>query len=308
MDMTPLHSQNRWLSLLGIALATLGLCSPCLRAQAPSLLPDFNRQPQLPRNWTLPRLGADADSPTNRPARFLLFGMPTGYLKDPVGLDLDAEVASGAMPNPFTADAEDDGFNWLQVTVGSDNPFFDFRRPGDPGGVGYYRMSSQLQLLDTGKTGLNVTLGAAAPAGLESDGVATGPTFFSPALACYQELGDGTMLQAFVGKHLRANSRFGDGIGHSIQYGVAAQHPLPDLPFFSSSNPHHGLFVFVEALGQCRTTWDDRVTSQRSPLELLPGLHLRMTENWWISGGLVVPMFAPRTESHLWQLTCSWRF
>jgi hypothetical protein len=307
MDMTPLHSHRPWISPLGLALATLSLCCPCLRAQAPSLLPDLNRQQQLPPNWTLPRLGGDGDSQVGRPSRFLLFGMPTGYLKDPVGLDLDAESPPGATSNPFTANA-DDGFNWLQVNVGSDNPFFDFRRPGDPGGVGYYRMSSQLQLLDTGKAGLNVALAAATPAGLEAEGVANGPTFFSPAVACYQELGQGTTLQAFVGKHMRANSRFGDGFGHSIQYGVAAQHALPDLPFLSSSNPNHGMFVFVEALGRYRNTWDDRVISQRCPLELLPGLHLRMTENWWMSCGLLVPLSAPRPESRLWQLTCSWRF
>jgi hypothetical protein len=169
-------------------------------------------------------------------------------------------------------------------------------------------MYSQMQLLDTGKAGLNLGLAGATPAGLESEGVATGPTFFSPSLACYQELGDGTTLQAFVGKNMRANSRIGDGIGHSIQYGLAAQQALPDLPFLGPSSPNHGLFMFVEALGRCRNTWDDRTINQRSPLELLPGLHLRMSENWWISGGLIIPLSAPRPESRLWQFTCSWRF
>jgi len=40
----------------------------------------------------------------------------------------------------------------------------------------------------------------------------------------------------------------------------------------------------------------------------MPGLHLRLQQNWWITGGLVLPMAAPRPESNLWQITCSWRF
>jgi hypothetical protein len=295
------------LPLMSLALAASLLSCPCLRAQASDWMPDFSRPARLPRDWTLPRAGSSDTPVIERSDRFLLYRMPTGYVKDPVGLDLDVDAPPGTLPVP--ADAEADAFNWLQVSVGSDNPYFDFRRPGDPGGLGYYRMNSQLQLFDTGKTGLNLALGASTPAGLESDGIATGPTFFSPAVACYQELGEGTTIQAFVGRHLRANSRWADGLNRSIQFGIAAQHPLPDPPYFSSSDSHHCLFAFIEALGRYQTYWNDSTAvNQACPLELLPGLHLRMKENWWISGGMIIPLSSPRPEGRLWQITCSWRF
>jgi hypothetical protein len=67
------------------------------------------------------------------------------------------------------------------------------------------------------------------------------------------------------------------------------------------------LFVFVEALARYRFNTEDRNRPQM-PLELLPGLHWRLNENWWISGGVSIPLAAPRPENKLWQFTCSWRF
>ena len=62
---------------------------------------------------------------------------------------------------------------------------------GDPGGVGYFRVQSQLQFLDTGKTGCTIGLRAATPAGVEYDGLQDGPTFVAPNLAWHYDLGDG---------------------------------------------------------------------------------------------------------------------
>ena len=41
------------------------------------------------------------------------------------------------------------------------------RRPGDPGGIGFYKWYSQLQVLDTGKSGVTLGFQAVMPAGLE---------------------------------------------------------------------------------------------------------------------------------------------
>jgi hypothetical protein len=307
--MSPFESYRRWIIPLGLAVAAGFFSCQGSPAQSTELLPDFSRCPTLPRDWTYSRATTGlGDGTSTRTDRFLLFRMPTGYLKDPVGLDLEDDSPPGVSASTPSASDAADGFNWIQLSLGSDNPYFDFRRSGDPGGLGYYRMSSQMRLVDTGKTGCNFMLGAATPMGLESEGLANGPTFFSPAFACYRELWEGTTVQAFVGKHLRANSRWAGEFGHSIQYGIAAHHPLPDLPFLSSPGANPNLFVFVEALGRCRMSFDDRTSQQISPLELLPGLHWRVTENWWFTGGLVIPLNAPRPEGRLWQLTCSWRF
>jgi hypothetical protein len=251
----------------------------------------------------MPRLVNPLDQTAKRSDRFLLFGMPTGFVKDPVGLDLDDDFKPGDLPFALPSSAGDDPFDFLQVSVGIDNPYFDFRRPGEPGGVGFYRLHSQLPILDDGKSGLNVSLGAVTPAGLESDGVQEGPTIFSPALAYYCDLWEGMTVQAFVGNYLRANSRAAGSWCRNARCGIAAQHPVP----FTTVDADHGLFFFVEALGRYRIDASEP-GRQSPPLEFMPGLHLRLQQNWWITGGLVLPMAAPRPESNLWQITCSWRF
>jgi hypothetical protein len=42
--------------------------------------------------------------------------------------------------------------------------------------------------------------------------------------------------------------------------------------------------------------------------EMVPGVHWRMNENWFMSGGWIVPMSAPRTETGQWQLSCWLQF
>jgi hypothetical protein len=299
-------SSHRWSLPFCLALAVGWLGGPCVRAQAVNFAPeDFQRQLLLPIQWDQLRPATDISA--GRANRFHLFQMPTGYAKEAVGLDLDDDTPPGEIPLPVNAPT-DDSPNWIQLNVGADNPYFDFRRPGDPGGVGYYRLHSQLQLLDTGRSGMSLALGAVTPAGLENDGVANGPTIFTPAVACYRDLWDGMTVQAFVGNNLRANTRSIGRLERNVRAGLAAQHALPFSPFTNDADTDPSMFVFVEALGRYRFDGTDPSRFQRPPLELLPGIHWRVRENWWISGGLIVPLSAPRPENNLWQLTCSWQF
>src|SRR5207302_1631633 len=93
------------------------------------------------RQW-LPMIDTPAPTGTTfsrpRPHRIRLFRIEPGFLSDPVGLEPDD-------PNEVPPD---DGPDWLQLAAGNDNPFFDFRRPGDPGGIGYFKVHGQVQLLD----------------------------------------------------------------------------------------------------------------------------------------------------------------
>src|SRR5437660_589982 len=147
---------------LGLLLLTAGYTAG---QDVPRSTGDSWREPILPRSLS-PRLrfspvpDTAAASP-NRDNHVRLFRMSTGYLVDPVGddSDLGAQVPDQTrLPAP-----EGDSLSKVQIVAGNDNPYLDFRRPGDPGGVGYFRFQSQVQFLDTGKTGCTIGLKAAAP-------------------------------------------------------------------------------------------------------------------------------------------------
>ena len=243
----------------------------------------------------------DDTSPPSRPDRFQLFRMPVGFLTNPVGLDSDDD---DPLPNPESATAPSfPGEDRIQLILGQDNPFFDFRYPGDPGGVGYYRLHTQYQLLDSSTGGLCLGLRAVTPAGLEADGLARGHTILTPALAWYQDLGGNLALHGYIGKNLRAANGWTDSLERSLHYGMALQQPIPGM----SSTTIGSLHFFVEALGRQRSS-PDLGASPTFNWEVLPGLHWQMGENWWMSGGFVLPMGASRPETNLWQITCSWRF
>ena len=77
--------------------------------------------------------------------------MPTGFLCDPLGIDPDNDPPAADADATAPVGGSLDSVNLpVQFGMGSDNPFFDFRRPGDPGGVGYYKVHTQLQLFDCG--------------------------------------------------------------------------------------------------------------------------------------------------------------
>lgn len=223
---------------------------------------------------------------------------------DPVGLDSDNDtVVSEAVAPGCTNEGDSAADNRFRVAFGTDNPYFDFRRPGDPGGVGFYRLYSQAMLFDNQKTGLSMGLQAVTPAGLDADGVADGPTILSPHFAWFHEVGNGTAIQGFIGKNLRANSHWSESLGAQINYGLAVQSPIPGTENTASKSLH----MFVEALGRYRMDADP---TQHAPLnwEVLPGLHWRLNESWWMSGGILMPLSAPRPDPRLWQITCSWQF
>ena len=227
--------------------------------------------------------------------------MPVTTLGDPLGLIDDDTPANPDAP--LSSAAPGNGGGPVQVSAGTDNPFFDFRRRGAPGGVGYYKLQTQYQFLDTGNTGCTLSFQAVRPAGLESNGVSDGPSFVSPALTVFHDLGDGTALHGFVGKDVRANSTWRDGVTESggLQYGVAVQQPIPGL----TPDPSRGLFLFVEAQGY----WSDRDQGVYHAWELVPGLHYRMSDSWWMSGGVLLPVGPTRYGSTgNWHLSCSWQF
>jgi hypothetical protein len=260
-------------------------------------------EPLLPRFLDVGRWAApDGERPSalrNRCLRF--FRMPSGIAGDPVGADFDSDLAPEADARR-PADPDDRDLP-VQANLYTDNPYFDFRRPGDVGGPGFYRIHTQMQLFETETTGCTLGLQAVTPAGLENDGLADGPTQFYPNLALIQELFDGLALEGFVGKNVRARSGWEDHVGRSLHYGLAVAHPLPG--FDSGSLPQ--VHFFVEALGRYRMDGEARPGGPAA-WELLPGLHWRMGDNWWLSGGVIVPLNAGPRETGLWQVTCSWQF
>jgi hypothetical protein len=233
-----------------------------------------------------------------QPAHIRLFRMPSGFLTEPLGLvDDDDPPPDGTAANPCDSDLD----SRMQIALGRDNPFLDFRRAGEPGGAGYYRVDTQLQLLEGKTGGVTFELQTVAPAGIDSDGVASGPTVLSPSLAWFQDVGGGTALQGFVGKHVPANAQWMPRLEHGLRYGVALQRPLIE----AWDGRGQSLHFFVEALGG----YHRFVTVGPSNYwELLPGVHWHITDDCWLSGGLAVPMGPPRPESKLWQISCGWHF
>jgi hypothetical protein len=294
------HRGARWSFLLG----AIWLTAPALSAQEPTLPPvtvppDLKRDPVLPRDLNLDSAPAGVESPA-RPHRFRLFRIQPGFLSDPVGLDQD----DPALPDGKVAES-DGGLEWISVALGNDNPFFDMRQRGDPGGVGFYRVNTQVQLFDTATTACTLALQAYAPAGLQFDGLPdrAGPTVVSPALSLFHALEDGTALQGFVGKHLPLANAATGPLQRAVQYGMALQRPLgPD-----TAGALNHFYLYVGALGQYRLDRDSG--SSQVVWDVMPGLHWKVADNWWVTGGMILPVGSARSESvGQWQVTCSVQF
>ena len=119
------------------ALAVILLFDRTARAQvvlpreATDAVQDLIAPPSLRFNLGNPL--QDDTSPPSRPDRFQLFRMPVGFLTNPVGLDSDDDDPPGDLESATAPSFP--GEDRLQLILGQDNPFFDFRYPGDPGGV-----------------------------------------------------------------------------------------------------------------------------------------------------------------------------
>jgi hypothetical protein len=245
-----------------------------------------------------------AEAPTaSRTNRIRLFRIEPGFISDPLGV-MDDDPTPTDPSGLSTKDADSD---WINVTLGYDNPYFDFRQRGDPGGRGFYRVNTQVQLFDTSRTACSLGLQAYTPAGQQFNGLPDnqGSTVLSPALSLYHALDDDTAVQGYVGKNLLVQPGGAIPIEQKLRYGMAVQHSLSSV----GPEPFRNVYLSVGALGQLRI---DSSTSTGPPVawEVLPGLHWKVADGCWLSGGLMVPVGPNRAEfgNGNWQFTCQFQF
>ncbi|MFO0841839.1 MAG: hypothetical protein U0797_05485 [Gemmataceae bacterium] len=231
------------------------------------------------------------------PQRIRLFRFQPGFLSDVPWLDTDTRPGESAPAEPAGPDLD-----WVNVSAGNDNPYFDLRKPGDPGGLGFARVNTQVQLWETERTAFALGVQAVTPLGLQSVGLGDhdGPTVLSPALSLFHVLDEGLALQAFVGKNLPVMNAATRPVRREVQYGLALQQALST----EGSDPLSCLFVSVGALGQ-----GDPSGRRINSLEVLPGLHWQPAQTWWMSAGYALPVGPARGDPPgQWQLTCSWQY
>jgi hypothetical protein len=230
-------------------------------------------------------VGDDVETPmTPWTSRIPMFRMLPGFLVDPPDLNVMDDPSDNT---PGTTTNADNGVDGFVLNFGDDNPYFDPRRPGDPGGVGFVRVHSQVQVLDSGSTSVCFGLRAWTPAGLENGGVQNGSTVFAPGIGVFQDLGAGSGLHGFVDQNLHSCCRQGP-----VHCGMAV-----DCPVNANNNPANtGLFVFVQALG----TMDYGIDRQGRAMnwELVPGVQWRLSDSFSMSLGA--------SKSSI--LTCWWHF
>jgi hypothetical protein len=207
-------------------------------------------------------------------ARIPLYRMMPGFLSDPANFSAADDASSGFL-----------------VNFGDDNPFLDPRRPGDPGGVGYSRLFSQMQVMDTGSTSVCLGLKAWTPAGVENGGLGEGHTYLAPGLGVFQDLGSGSGLHGFVGQQFCADVH-GTARQSAMACGMAVHCPVPGLTEPTTS----GVYLYVQALG--RYGYQNYAEGREMDLELVPGIHWRLSDNLWMS------LDAARKG----MLTCSWQY
>ncbi|HEY7311039.1 MAG TPA: hypothetical protein VH643_16870 [Gemmataceae bacterium] len=300
----PLAPANRRLPVL--LILSVCLFAPCaLRAE--SL--EANSSLGL---WDLDlghdTLGAPpATMSPSRGQRIRLFCIAPGFLSEPIGLQDDDSGLPGvpSMPgsNLPSAPAQADGPEWVQFGMGNDNPNLDLRRPGDPGGVGYYRLNTQVQLFDSPTTSCAFGLQAVAPAGIQFAGMPDGPTVFSPAFSVFHSITENTAIQGFVAKNVPVSGADGTCfLQRSLQCGMAVQRPL------SADGPEalRSVFLSVGALGAFRP--DHGSLTLLPTYDVLPGVQWHVNDTWWLSSGVLVPVGPVRTAPSQWQLTCSLQF
>jgi hypothetical protein len=229
-------------------------------------------------------------TPPSRTPKLQFFRMPSGFMATPLGLypDEDPPLEDGS------AKPADDDLGFLQITYGTHIPYLDMYRKGDPGGPGYYKVHSQVQIFDLGTTNVSAVVQAVTPMGLQNGGAANGPTVLSPAIACFQDLGDGTALHAYVGQHIASNSTWRDQLHSGFRCGLAVQQPVP----LTTVNGEQGIYVFVQALGQYRTDNFRPDGNRPGSWEVIPGVQYRVNSACWMSLGISRYNF----------LSCTWQY
>jgi len=249
-----------------------------------------------------------AATPASRGQRVRLFRIAPGFLSDPIGLQDEDSGLPGvpSMPGsnlPSAPGQADNGPEWIQFGMGNDNPNFDLRRPGDPGGVGYYRLNTQVQLLDSPTTACAFGLQAVAPAGVQFAGMPDGPTVLSPAFSVFHSVTENTAIQGFVAKNVPVSGADGSYfLQRCLQCGMAVQRPL------SADGPEalRSVFLSVGAMGRFRP--DHGSLTLLPTYDVLPGVQWHVNDSWWLSSGVLVPVGPVHTAPSQWQLTCSLQF
>jgi hypothetical protein len=235
--------------------------------------------------------------PMPRTARLQILGMQAGFFINPLGLDLDDDLPPGAAGEVAAARAGAADSDLVQLNIGAYNPYLDMRHPGDPGAIGYYKVHSQLQLLDAGSTSLCLNVQGYTPAGIQAGGVANGPSYVIPAVAAFQELGFGTAVHGYFGQNIQTNSRWTDRLNGGYQYGMAVQCAVPG----TAVGTDQGLFLFLEALGRYRYDMPQPAQSAASRpalWEVVPGLQMRVNGDCWMN------VAASRYNF----LSCTWKY
>lgn len=246
-----------------------------------------------PGHIVSPSGGQASSVPVPAPARIRPFWVQPGFLIDTPWLGADDPV-------PVEPDT---GPDWVTLSFGNDNPNFAFRRQGDPGGVGFFRVSSQFQLFDSAGTSCALCLNAVSPSGQENDGLpdSKGATVLMPAFSLSHAFDEGTWLLLSVGTNLTLQNPTPQPSRRDWQYGFGVYHSLAT----DGNGPFRNVYVSVEALGQQREMRD-----VRSPVtwDVLPGLHWKPASNWTLSGAFALPMAARSDTPQQWQIICTVQF
>jgi hypothetical protein len=272
------------------ALTLAGAAMPGQVALGQDLAPtfdsiDFDQDRVLSRTfatmlWSNP--DPDDSSTASRSARIRMFRMLPGFISDPLGLGgLDDDPPDPEQPPPSA------GPDHVTFGLGLDNPYLEPRWARDPGGPGYYRIYTQAQIIDAG--GMCVALGLQAwtPAGIENGGVAQGPTYFTPGIGLFQDLGMGLGLHAFADEQIH-------GIRQTTQMhcGVALQAPLSNW----DTPENQTVFAFVQALGN--SPYLAQRVDRDMNWQCMPGVCWRVSDCFTLSVG------AARQSL----VTCGWQY
>ncbi|MFQ3649181.1 MAG: hypothetical protein SNJ75_02525 [Gemmataceae bacterium] len=192
----------------------------------------------------------------------------------------------------------------VQLLIGNDNPAFGFRRPHDPGGVGYTRLFSQVQLFEDQRTTCSLVLQAFMPSGLEGEGLpeSRGATVVAPALSLYHSLSDeGLGLQLCIHRNVGVSNPTRQALSEHWQYGVGFHF----APASGELDRLRCWYISLEAQGIYR---GERILSGPITVDLLPGLHWIPSDHWRVSGALSVPIDRSEAPFRSWQILMSLQF